>query len=213
MAKKKLLHFKELETFPNVFQETVDLKGRWHSDYFENDHPIVLELACGKGEYTVELARRYPEKNFIGLDIKGARLWRGAKTALDDNLTNVAFLRVYIQFITEFFAQDEVSEIWITFPDPYLKHRKSNKRLTSPFFLNLYRKVLKKDGLIHLKTDSQVLFDFTLSMIESEQCTLHQVISDVYDLSVENEILAIKTFYEKKHLQVGKTIKYICFSL
>lgn len=211
MAKKKLKRFAELLSFPNVFQTLIDLKGKWHSDYFHNDNPIVLELACGRGEYTVALARRYREKNFIGIDIKGARLWRGAKDALNERLTNTAFLRIPIETITNWFSIGEVSEIWITFPDPFLREGKARKRLTSPRFLKLYREILSSDGVIHLKTDEPNLFAYTQETVVSEGGKLLEVIDDIYGKGSPTDILSIKTTYEGKHLEIGRTIRYLRF--
>ncbi len=212
MSKGKLVKFAELATFSNTLQ-TMDVpRGCWSREYFGNDNEIILELACGKGDYTIQLARHYPEKNFIGVDIKGARLWRGAKMALDNNLKNVAFIRNFIENLTELFSESEISEIWITFPDPYTKRRKAKKRLTSPRFLGLYRKVLKKGGLIHLKTDEKSLFEFTQEIIGNENCILHEKIDNLYANPIENELLSIKTTYEKSHLEDGRIIRYLCFS-
>lgn len=213
MRVKKLQRFAELATFPNAFQNPIGMKGKWGASYFRNPNPITLELACGKGEYTIALAQRFPERNFIGIDIKGARLWRGAKTALELNLTNAAFLRMPIERTAEFFAEDEVAEIWIPFPDPYPRQSKTKKRLTSPRFLNLYRSILREGGMIHLKTDDGNLFDYTLQMLKAEQCPVLAKIEDLYRAPVENGLLTIKTTYELRHLAVGRTIKYLCFSL
>ncbi|RMD91677.1 MAG: tRNA (guanosine(46)-N7)-methyltransferase TrmB, partial [Calditrichaeota bacterium] len=181
MSKNKLAKFAELETFSNVFQNftplqpaltscgrKVDFKGRWSEDYFANSQPLVLELACGKGDYSVNLARQYPEKNFIGVDVKGNRLWTGAKNAMDEELSNVAFVRTRIEQLDLFFGPNEVSEIWITFPDPFPRKSRALKRLTSPRFLNIYRKVCKPGAQIHLKTDAVNLFDYTLEVLEEE---------------------------------------------
>lgn len=213
MSKKKLLRFNELETFPNVFQRQIDMRGRWHREYFLNDNPIILELACGKGEYTIGMARRFPDKNFIGVDIKGARLWRGAKDALDSNLKNVAFLRIPIETIAEWFDEGEVQEIWITFPDPYLREGKARKRLTSPRFLELYERVLRKGGFIHLKTDEPNLFRYTQEVVRARHGTIHQVIDDLYLAPVEDDLLAIRTTYESKHLEDNRKIRYLRFSI
>lgn len=213
MSKNKLRKFAELTTFPNVFQTLVDLKGKWHSDYFHNDNPIVLELACGRGEYTVALARRFPEKNFIGVDLKGARLWRGAKDALDSGLPNVAFLRIPIETISNWFAAGEVGEIWITFPDPFLREGRARKRLTSPRFLRLYREILTGEGIVHLKTDEPNLFAYTQEVVAAEGGVLHEVIDDIHADDKLTEILAIRTTYEGMHLEVGRTIRYLRFGL
>jgi len=213
MTVKKLERFAELATFPNTFQNRIDIKGRWNSSYFKNHNPITLELACGKGEYSLALAQKFPDRNFIGVDLKGARLWKGAKTAVQQGLANIAFLRAPIESITEFFDREEVSEIWIPFPDPYPRPGKAKKRLTSPRFLNLYRNIIRPGSLIHLKTDDGNLFDYTLQMLKVEQCPVLAKIEDLYRAPVENGLLTIKTTYELRHLAVGRTIKYLCFSL
>jgi tRNA (guanine-N7-)-methyltransferase len=213
MSKKKLIRFAEMATFPNVFQYQVDIRGKWHSDYFNNDHPIVLELGCGRGEYTVGLAQRFPNRNVIGIDLKGARLWRGAKDSLALNLKNVAFLRIAIETITDWFAEGEVSEIWITFPDPYLREGKARKRLTSPRFLDLYQAVLATGGLIHLKTDEPNLFRYTQEIVSARPGIIHQLIDDLYQAPITDELLTIQTTYERKHLEIHRTIRYLRFSL
>lgn len=212
MAKKKLIRLSELETFTNVFQLRMELKGKWKQLVFGNTFPITLELACGKGEYTVALARNFPARNFIGIDIKGARIWRGAKTALEEKISNAVFLRTYIDHITEYFEPGEVAEIWITFPDPYHENSKMTKRLTSSVFLNRYRQILQPGGIIHLKTDDQLLYEFSLHTIAKENCRLLFNTADLYASGLPDEILSVKTFYEKQHLANGKTIKYIRFS-
>lgn len=222
MAKRKLQRFAEVETFDNVIQmpftkvqEGVEYKGRWASDFFHNTNPIVLELGCGKGEYTVGLASKYPGKNFIGLDIKGNRLWRGAKTAIEEGLNNVAFIRTRIDFIENCFEENEVSEIWITFPDPQPQEGKAKKRLTSPLFLSRYKKLLIPEGYIHLKTDSFPLYEYTLEVIQEGNHTLVLDTSDLYNEKDENFDLAkaFQTYYEKRFLEEGKTINYIRFQL
>lgn len=219
-AKNKLKRFAENMTFDNMFQYHFEevkngfyLKGKWGIDFFKNDRPIVLELGCGKGEYTVGLARRNPKKNFIGIDIKGARMWRGLKTANEENLKNVAFVRTRINQVGYYFDTDEVSEIWITFPDPHPREIKTRKRLTSPQFLNLYRKFLKKDGIIHLKTDNIIFFEYTLDVIREEKLELLFASYDIYDGTMDNELTQIQTFYEKKWLEHGTKIKYLKFRL
>lgn len=209
----------EVAKFPNVleytyFTENSRPKGRWNQDIFKNSNPIVLELACGKGEYTIHLANKFPDKNFIGIDIKGPRIWRGAKTALEEELGNVRFLRMFIDHLTQFFDKNEIDEIWITFPDPYIG-KKSNrkKRLTSSKFLDIYRNVLKPGGLIHLKTDSNTLFDFTLETIQNENCSIVRQVNDVYKEAPDDELLTVKTHYESYHLRDGKTIRYVAFRL
>jgi tRNA (guanine-N7-)-methyltransferase len=226
--RNKLQKFAEILSFPNVYEnfdsypprlvglngEEVNLKGQWQQQHFKNDHPITLELACGRGEYSLALARKYPERNFIGVDIKGARIWKGAKIALEENLPNVAFLRTRIELITAFFAPEEIASIWITFPDPFLRKSKRNRRLTSPNFLKHYRKLLKKDGLVHLKTDEPVLYDYTLEVLEEdEKCKILYSDSDIYSKPLPMEELEVKTYYEKMHLEKGKTIKYLRFTI
>ncbi|MDR1725120.1 MAG: tRNA (guanosine(46)-N7)-methyltransferase TrmB [Bacteroidales bacterium] len=220
MVKNKLQRFAENKFFNNMFQCTYndllttgfDLKGKWRSEFFNNENPIVLELGCGKGEYTIGLGKKYPYKNFIGLDIKGARMWRGCKTSNEENMTNVAFIRTHIQLIEHFFAANEVDEIWITFPDPQLK--KPNKRLTSPRFLALYSKILKPESIIHLKTDSNDLYDYTLNEVLLPQ--KYNVIFHTNDLYAEKDYLEVKeiqTFYEIMYLATGKPITYIEFKI
>lgn len=227
MAKRKRQKFSELDTFPNTLQNFGNftqpalrdatgkihrLKGNWGS-WFGNDHPIVLELACGKGEYTLAMAASDPAKNYIGIDIKGNRIWRGAKTALLENLAHVAFLRSTISALDAFFGAGEVSEIWITFPDPHLKRRKGGKRLTSPQFLALYKKILQPGGMVHLKTDDPTLFAFTLESLEKENGKILHADSDIHAKPLSDPRLAIKTYYERMHLEAGRTIYYICFRL
>lgn len=224
--KSKLKRFAEIATFPNVYEidpatesfisnaegMSRDLRGLWAPTHFQNNHPVILELACGKGDYTVALARIHPEINFIGIDIKGARMWLGALTALENSLHNVAFLRTRIEFITRFFAQGEISEIWITFPDPY--EGKANRRLTSPPFLDRYREILKPGGIVHLKSDSELLYEYTLEVIHADPgCKVLYAESDIYSHLLAFEELEHKTYYEKKHLKDGKTIKYIRFTI
>jgi tRNA (guanine-N7-)-methyltransferase len=192
-------------------KEGFSLKGYWHEDFFKNENPISLELGCGKGEYTVGLAERYPAKNFIGIDIKGARMWKGCKIAYENVIRNVAFIRSKIEFITNFFEKGEVSEIWLTFPDPQLK--KERKRLSSPMFLERYRQILNEDHLIHLKTDSVDLFKYTLAMIENEGHELLYSNDDIYNKTAPDEVRSIRTFYEEKFLEKGMTIHYLKFKL
>lgn len=219
MAKNKLRKFRDIARFQNVFEytdfddHTPGPKGRWHREIFKNDNPIVLELACGKGEYTISLARRFPHKNFIGIDKKGWRFWTGANTALKESLVNVHFLRIFIDHLDQYFGRGEVDEIWIPFPDPHLENSSLSKRLTSPKFLNIYRKILKPGSAIHLKTDSDQLYAFTLGVIESEGCEIIENISDVYAEKPDDPVLGIQTYYEKKHLSEGKTIHYVAFRL
>ncbi len=216
MAKNKLAKFADMATYENVFQYTFDtlkeegfpFKGKWHT-YFGNTNPVVLELGCGKGEYTVGLARKFPEKNFIGIDIKGARMWTGASQALEEGLTNAAFLRTRIELINHFFAQDEVSEIWITFPDPQMK--KTNKRLTSTRFMEQYSRMLKEGGIIHLKTDSNFLYRYSKVMIAENRIETFFDTEDLYNSGLNGDILEIRTFYEQQWLSRGLNIKYIRF--
>ncbi len=212
MGQKKLIRFAELETFPNVLQYPKDMPGNWHR-FFQNNHHITLELACGKGEYAVGLARLYPNRNFLGIDVKGNRIWVGAKTALKDGLSNVAFLRSQIDAINQYFGKDEVAEIWLTFPDPQLRSSKHKKRLTHPKYLHYYQQFLKPGGLIHLKTDSPVLYQFTLKVIELYQLNLHQSIDDLYKFTDRPEELKIKTHYEGLDIAQSNRIHYLCFSL
>lgn len=217
MGKNKLQKFDDMNQYPHVFQypfyvlkeEGFPLKGKWNSDFFKNDQPIVLELGCGKGEYAVGLAELYPEKNFIGVDIKGARMWSGAKIALDKGLGNVAFLRTTIELIAHFFEAGEVSEIWITFPDPQMK--KVRKRLTSTRFMELYNTILKEGGGIHLKSDSPFLYGYTCEMVRVNNLPVEVDTDNLYEGEIDDKILGIKTFYEQQWLDRGKTIKYIRF--
>jgi tRNA (guanine-N7-)-methyltransferase len=219
MPKRKLQRFAEMETFPNVIQPAFEevfnkdfyLKGAWNNKFFKNPNPIILELGCGKGEYTTELARRFPARNFIGVDIKGSRLWKGARIALQENLGNAAFLRTHIEHIGSFFNRNEVDDIWLTFPDPQLK--KKRKRLTSPGFLNTYSRFLKDHGLIHLKTDSHLLYDYTLDLVIKNGLVLRFSTNDLYNSGFDNELLAIKTYYEEQFLNQGLKISYLSFEL
>lgn len=219
MGKNKLKKFADMEQMSCVFQypfgvlreSGFPLRGRWNEEYFHNSGPIVLELGCGKGEYTVGLARRYPEKNFIGIDIKGARMWTGARAATEEGLANAAFLRTNIELLPHFFAPGEVSEIWITFPDPQMK--KIRKRLTSTTFLNIYRQVMAPGGMIRLKTDSPFLFTYTRLMAELNGIVPETITDDLYHSSAADDILQIRTFYEQQWLDRGLTIKYIAFPL
>ena len=220
MAKNKLKRFAEMERYPNVIAPKFDevfradfrLKGRWADEVFGNSNPIVLELGCGKGEYTVALARKYPEKNFIGVDIKGARMWVGATDALQNNLTNVAFLRARIEFIRSCFAAGEASEIWITFPDPQPQQSRENKRLTHPRFLQSYREIMQPNGIIHLKTDSQSLFDYTCEILKSSNLPVIACTDDLYNSGYVDEIMSVQTYYEKMFMSKGFTIKYLKFA-
>ncbi|HYE53762.1 MAG TPA: tRNA (guanosine(46)-N7)-methyltransferase TrmB [Chitinophagaceae bacterium] len=212
MGQKKLKRFAEIETFPNVLQYPQGMQGNW-KDFFGNNHPITLELACGKGEYALGLGNLYPERNFIGVDLKGNRIWAGAKKALQQNLKNVAFLRTHIDKLTDYFAKGEVHEIWITFPDPQLRTSRAKKRLTHPKFLRLYQQVLKPGGKIHLKTDSPDLYAFTQLVIDLYSLTVHADIDDVYATQDIHEELRIKTYYEGLDIAQSNRIHYLSFSL
>lgn len=219
MAKNKLTRFAELGTYSHVIQPALSevfnkkhpLYGKWNEEFYFNENPIVLELGCGKGEYTVGLAEKYPDVNFLGIDIKGARMWKGASYVNQRSLKNVGFLRTRIEFITSFFAPGEVSEIWLPFPDPQLK--KPKKRLTSPRFLNMYTSFLKTGGYIHLKTDSFEMYHYTLEVINYNGLPLLASTGDLYNSDLDEEALFIKTFYENMHLSEGKKIHYIKFAM
>jgi tRNA (guanine-N7-)-methyltransferase len=220
-SKNKLKRFNENETFDNVFQPDrddvqkglIDLKGKWNS-FFKNDHPNILELGCGKGEYTIGLAKENKDKNFIGIDIKGARFWRGAKTAKDENLTNVAFLRTQIELIDMLFAENEVAEIWITFPDPQIKYKRTKHRLTNQLFLDKYRFILNKDGVVNLKTDSEFMHGYTLGLLHGLDLEVIYANHDVYrNEGSPKEVLSIQTFYENQYLIKGKPITFIQFKV
>lgn len=212
MPRTKSLKISELTALPNVIQDECDLKGKWAQKYFGNANPIVAELGCGRGDYTIELAKRYPGANFIGIDIKGARLWRGAKNALAIKLNNVAFLRTTIRKLEQYFDDGEISEIWLTFPDPYPKRRHESLRLTSPGFLKLYKKMLKPGGMIHLKTDDLDLFSFSVKTVKADGWQISEIYDDLYGKPVDNEILYIQTKYEKQHLADGRKIHYLKFA-
>ena len=214
MGKDKLRRFAEISTFSNVVQLDAGklYKGRWASEFFKNDNPIVLELACGKGEYTVNLGRLFPQKNFIGIDYKGNRIWRGAKTALEDGVSNVGFLRIQIETLLDYFAGTEIDEIWITFPDPQPQISREKKRLTSPRFLEKYKQLLKPGGFINLKTDNDGLHAYTAEKIEELGLKLFVKTEDLYHSEYADEVLSIKTYYEKKYLQDNKNINYLKFS-
>lgn len=221
MGKGKLAKFQENATFEHVIEPEVKgyvgedhyLKGKWRSDFFKNDYPIVLELGCGKGEYSVGLAENYPEKNFIGIDIKGARIWRGAKTSHEKGLKNIAFLRTRIEVINSFFSADEVDEIWITFPDPQQKKRRAKKRLTSSGFLMRYQKFLKDKGIVHLKTDSSFLYEYTNAVADLNKLEKIKNTPDLYGENWVDKILSIQTHYEKLHIDEGDRINYLSFYL
>ena len=226
--RNKLDKFADLDGFVNVYQNfdekqpaitgpggtVADLKGRWSEDHFGNSHPLTLELACGRGEYSLALGRQYPERNFLGVDIKGARIWQGARKALQEKLTNVAFLRTRIEMLDAFFNPGEISEIWITFPDPFPRDSKVNRRLTSAHFLRLFRPLLQPGGIIHLKTDDPGLYAFTLETLqETPFANLLGHWDDIYAGELPTPELAFKTYYEAMHLEAGKTIKYVRFTL
>ncbi|MEO6488503.1 MAG: tRNA (guanosine(46)-N7)-methyltransferase TrmB [Ferruginibacter sp.] len=212
MAQKKLLRFAQIKTFPNVLEYPTGMKGEWNH-FLKNENPIVLELACGRGEYTIGLARLYPNQNFIGIDVKGNRMYIGAKKALEETLTNVAFIRTQVEKLPDYFAPEEVSEIWITFPDPQPRWSKAKKRLTHPRFLRLYKQVLKTGGTIHLKTDSPQLYDFTNTVIELFKIHVIKNLDDAYAENLVEEPLKIKTHYERLDIAESKKIHYLQFQL
>ena len=221
-SKNKLKRFRENETFHNVIQPTrealVDanfsLKGKWCSSFFKNNNPLVLELGCGKGEYTVGLAKLYPNKNFIGIDIKGARFWRGAKTAIEDHMPNVAFIRTQIELIEFIFAENEVDEIWITFPDPQIKYKRTKHRLTNAEFLQRYKNVLNNTGVVHLKTDSEFMHGYTLGLLHGLGHEVEYANHDVYrQQGSPEEVTEIQTYYEETYLAKDKAITYIRFKI
>lgn len=221
MGKNKFKRFQENETFgcliqpsfEEVFRKDHSIKGKWHETVFGNRNPIVLELGCGRGEYTVALAEKFPDKNFIGVDIKGARMWRGAKTATEQGMDNAAFLRTRIELIESFFARDEVDGIWITFPDPQLRKSRVKKRLTSPAFLKMYAGFLKPEGYVNLKTDSQHLHEYTYSTAQGNGLKIHERCNDIYGTGYADELLSVKTTYEQKFLAQGMPITFLSFSL
>ncbi len=212
MAQKKLLRFAQIKEFENVFEKPTDMQGKWQA-HFKNDNPIVLELACGRGEYTIGLAQLHANQNFVGVDIKGNRMYIGAKKALDNNLTNAAFLRTEIDMLPDYFERNEVDEIWITFPDPQLRISKAKKRLTHPRFLRKYQQVLKANGAIHLKTDSPNLYRFTKKVIAMYRLTLVEDSADVYAEKNIADELKIKTHYESLDIAGSKKIYYLKFIL
>ncbi|NQY66654.1 MAG: tRNA (guanosine(46)-N7)-methyltransferase TrmB [Flavobacteriales bacterium] len=214
-GKNKLMRFEALKTFDNVFQQDMDeikdgfrLQGKWAKEYFKNDNPIVLELGCGKGEYSVALAERNPDKNYIGVDVRGERLYHGAKNALNNKLTNAAFIRTYIERINLFFAKDEIDELWFTFPDPQLKKSRIQKRLTSPGFLDLYRSFLKQGSKVHLKTDSEPMFEYSKEVAEELKLEILIATNNLY-AGEHMEILDVKTYYENIYLKEGLNICYL----
>lgn len=218
MAKKKLIHFRENLTFPHLFQPHYQelehgfhLKSGWNRNFFNNEQPIIAELGCGKGEYTVGLAMRNPEKNYIGIDLKGARLWRGCRSVADSGLRNVAFVRTRVDHIEKIFAPGELSEIWITFPDPQIS--KERLRLTSPGFIEKYSRILSSGGIIHLKTDDAFFYEYTLEVIRNGRMVILCNTTDLYHSSIEDEVIHIQTFYEQKWLEMGKKIFYIRFQI
>ena len=220
-SKNKLKRFKENETFSNVIQptreevlnNTLTLKGNWNRDFFKNENPIVLELGCGKGEYSLNLAAMFPEKNFLGIDIKGARFWRGAKTALAEKINNVGFLRTQIELVDFIFDENEIDEIWITFPDPQIKYKRTKHRMTNPDFLNKYKKILKPNGMVHLKTDSEYMHGYTLGLLEGLGLTIEYAHHDVYGTTnAPKEVTDIQTYYESQYLAINKKITYLRFN-
>lgn len=220
-SKNKLKRFIQNESFSNVIQpkrqellsKNFNYKGNWNSLYFKNNNPIIIELGCGRGEYTVNLAKLNPDKNYIGIDIKGARFWRGAKTSIDEKLDNVVFLRTQIELINLVFGKDEVDEIWLTFPDPQIKYQRTKHRLTNPFFINLYKKILKSKGIVHLKTDSEFLHGYTLGILKSFSINLIFSNHDIYkNNNAPDEVINIKTHYEKLFLESNKNISYLSFT-
>ena len=215
MGKDKIRKFSEINGFGNVYQleEGETLKGKWALQHFKNTNPIVLELACGKGEYSVNMAKLFPEKNFIGIDLKGNRLWRGARTGVDEGIANLAFLRIQIEDIVDFFGPGEVDEIWITFPDPQPQDSREKKRLTFPGFLNKYRQILKRSGMINLKTDNDGLYQYTVQTVKDLGLPCHKSTDQLYKSEFANEVLCIKTHYERIYLKNDKSINYIQFSL
>lgn len=214
MGKDKLRKFAEIDTFPNVYQldEGKELKGKWALQHFKNNNPVVLELACGKGEYSVGLAKLFPNRNFIGIDLKGNRIWRGARTGVDEGIGNLAFLRIQIEDIVDYFAENEIEEIWITFPDPQPQDSREKKRLTYPGFLNKYKSFLKPGGKINLKTDNDGLYRYTAETVENLGLICHKKTEELYKSEYADAVLSIKTHYERIYLKHDKNINYIQFS-
>jgi tRNA (guanine-N7-)-methyltransferase len=221
VGKGKQSKFEEMKTFHNVFQpafeqvfqKDFELKGHWASRYFRNKHPIILELGCGKGEYTIGLAERFPDINFIGIDIKGDRIWTGARKAYLEKIPNVAFIRTRIEFVNSFFNPEEVDEIWLTFPDPQLKKRRNKKRLTAARFLNLYRKFVKDNGIVHLKTDNPNLYEYTLELARLNKLRIEYATNNLYDSEFRERVHGIRTFYENQFIEQGLNIHYLQFRL
>jgi tRNA (guanine-N7-)-methyltransferase len=219
VPKKKLARFAEMKTFNNVFEPTLNevitnnfhFKNKWKTDYFKNDNPIILELGCGKGEYTIGLAEKFTDKNFLGIDIKGSRLWRGCKTAIEKDLKNVGFVRTKIDLVRSFFGENEIQDIWLTFPDP--QKEKVNKRLSCAKFLNLYKNFICSDGSINLKTDSSLLYEYTLSLVLFNKLEIIANTDNLYNSNLIDEVLSIRTFYENQFLSQQKSIKYLKFRL
>ena len=218
MTKRKLQRFAENEKFPTMFQPELiyppvdhEMKGEWNKKFFKNNHPVILELGCGRAEYTVALATLFPQNNYIGIDFKGARLWKGAKTAQENNLSNVAFLRIQIQRIENYFAPGEVNEIWLTFPDPQPQKSRERKRLTALRFLSMYKNILKKNGIIHLKTDDDGFYEYTLSVLKENKLSVLESTGDLYRSALHDEVLGIKTTYEKIFIAQGARINYLKF--
>lgn len=221
MGKNKLARWSELGSYSNVIEvktmpadgEYHPIRGKWRINIFGNNNPVVTELGCGKGEYTIGLAKKYPDKNFIGIDIKGARMWRGAKTSNEQKISNAGFLRTRIEFLDRYFAYDEIDEIWITFPDPHPGKKNSNKRLTCPWFLNKYRHLLKDKGIINLKTDSAELYSYTLGLAQRNGLEILESVTDLHNELKDNELLGIRTHYENIFLKEGVKITYLSFRL
>ncbi|WP_378186327.1 tRNA (guanosine(46)-N7)-methyltransferase TrmB [Aquimarina sp. W85] len=221
-SKNKQKRFNENKTFQNVIEptrlevleNTLGYKGVWNTKFFKNENPIVLELGCGKGEYTVALAKKYPNVNFIGIDIKGARFWRGAKTAIEEDMNNVAFIRTQIELVDHIFDKQEVSEIWITFPDPQIKYKRTKHRMTNQVFLDRYKTILKPDGIMHLKTDSEFMHGYTLGLLHGAGYEVLYANHDVYkQAGSPKEVTSVQTFYEKQYLEKNKPITYIQFKI